>query len=231
MEPNDAAATFLFKVWPWIEANRNKIIAGTGIVLVIVVIVLFISWRREANRTDAGDALTQALVTMPPNSDPSQLSQSYLQIADDYAGTPAGTRALLEGASVLFAEGKYTDAQGHFQRYLDEHPDDEFSSLAALGVARCLEAEGKLNDASGAYQRVISDFSDEQCVNQARYSLALINLQQGHYNDAFQGFQAVMQSDTYGTLGTEARQYAFELQSKLPRQAPTAPSSSFNLSH
>jgi predicted negative regulator of RcsB-dependent stress response len=233
MESHDAAATFFLKHWPWIEANKNKIIAGTGIVLAIIVIYFFISWRREENRIDAGDALTQTLISIPPNADPSQLSQSYLEIADDYSGTPAGTRALLQGAAVLFAQGKYTDAQSHFQRYLDEHPDDEFSGLAALGVARCFEAEGKINDAVGAYQHVTQDFADEQSVNQARFSLALIDIQQGKYSDAFQGFQAVMQADSYGGLGGEARQYALELQSKLPRQAPTAtaPASSFNLSH
>jgi TolA-binding protein len=232
MESHDAAATFMLKLWPWIEANKNKIIAGTGIVLAIIVIYFFMSWRREANRIDAGDAMTQTLLTIPPNADPSQLSQSYLQIADDYSGTPAGTRALLQGAAVQFAQGKYTDAQAHFQRYLDEHPDDEFSGLAALGVARCLESEGKINDALGAYQHVIQDFGDQQSVTEAHFSLAMINMQQGKYNDAFQGFQSVMQADPYGALGTEARQYAIELQSKLARQAPTAaPASSFNLSH
>jgi TolA-binding protein len=154
-----------------------------------------------------------------------------LEIANDYAGTPAGTRALLQGATGLFSQGKYTDAQGIFQKYLDEHPDDEFSGIAALGVARCLEAEGKLSDAAGAYQHVTQDAGDEQSVSQARYSLARIDMQQGKYADAFQGFQQVIQMDPYGALGNEARQYAVELQSKLPRQAPAAPASSFNITH
>jgi predicted negative regulator of RcsB-dependent stress response len=231
MESQDAAATFFLKLWPQIEANKNRIIAGTVVVLAIVAIVLFVSWRRDANRVDAGDALTQMLVSMSPSSDPSQFSQSYLEIANDYSGTQAGTRALLQGAAVLFAQGKYTDAQGYFQRYLDEHPDDEFSGMSALGVARCLEAEGKINDAEGSYAHVTQDSGDAQSVMQARFSLGRLNMQQGHYQDAFQNFQQVMQADQYGALGNEARQYAVELQSKLPRQAATAPASSFNLSH
>jgi predicted negative regulator of RcsB-dependent stress response len=231
MESQDSAVTFFLKLWPQIEANKNKIIAVAGIVLAVILIIFFISWRRDQNRIDAGDALSQMVITIPPNAEPAQVSQSYFDIANQYEGTPAGTRALLQGAAVLFAEGKYTDAQGYFQRYLDEHPDDEFSAIAALGVARCLEAEGKINDAMGAYQHVMNDFGDAQCVNQARYSKACLSMEQGHYQDAFQSFQQVIQADPYGALGNQARQYAVELQSKVPRQPATAPASSFNLSH
>ncbi|HEV2319147.1 MAG TPA: tetratricopeptide repeat protein [Verrucomicrobiae bacterium] len=231
MESRDAVATFLFKLWPQIEANKNRILAGTGIVVAVVVIILFISWRHEQNQEDAGDALTQTYLTIPPTAGLSRFSENYLAVANDYSGTPAGTRALLQGATDLFAQGKYSDARGYFQRYLDEHPDDQFSGLAALGVARCLEAEGEINDAMGNYQRIISDSGDVQCVNEARFSQARINMEQGHYTDAFQGFQQVVSADPYGSLGNEARQYAFELQSKLPRQAPPTPASPFNLSH
>lgn len=231
MESYDATTTFIVKYWPWIEANKNKIVVGTGIVLAVIAIYLFTSWRHEQNQLDASDAVTQAMISIAPNADPSRLSQSYLDIANNYSGTEAGARAQLQAATILFAQGKYTDAQGYFQRYLDEHPDDEFSGIAALGVGRCLEAEGKINDAMGQYQHVITDFPDEQSVNEARFSLARINMQQGQYTDAFQGFQQVIQADPYGLLGSEARQYAFALQSRLPRQAPTAPASSFNLSH
>lgn len=231
MESHDAAAAYLLKLWPQIEANKNKIIAGTSIVLAIIVIVLIISWRREANRVDAGDALTQMLITTPPNADPSQLSQSYLAVANDYAGTAAGTRALLQGAAILFAQGKYTEAQSHFQRYLDEHPDDELSGIAALGVARCFDAEGKINEAAGAYQHVTQDFTDVQSINQARFSLAQINIKQGKYTDAMQALQQVIQANPYSALGNQARQIAIEVQSKLPRQAPAPQASPFNLSH
>ncbi|MGH7941994.1 MAG: YfgM family protein [Limisphaerales bacterium] len=231
MEAHEAAVTFFLKLWPQIEANKNRILGAAVIVLVIVLIILFFSWRHQQNQIDAGDALTQSLITIPPDANPAQLSRSYLAIADDYSGTPAAGRALLQGATVLFSQGKYTDARAYFQRYLDEHPDDEFAGIAALGVARCLEAEGRINDAMGAYQHVIDDFADAQCVNQARFSEAQISMEQGRYPEAFQNFQAVVQADPYGALGNEARQYAFELESKLPRQPPTVPASGFKLNH
>jgi predicted negative regulator of RcsB-dependent stress response len=232
MESNDAAATFMLKLWPWIEANKNRLVTGTAIVLVIVVGISLYFWRRDENQISAGDALTQNLITLQPNSTPATVSQGYLDVANDYSGTPAGERALLQAATAFFTQGKYTDAQGYFQNYLDTHQDGQFSGIAALGVAKCLEAEGKINDAMGAYNKVINEFSsDGQSVNRARFSLAQLNMQQGHYTDAFSQFQTVYQADQYGPLGNEARQYLIELQAKLPRQPSAAPSSSFNLSH
>lgn len=223
----------MLKLWPWIEANKNRLVTGTAIVLVIVIGVSLYFWRRDENQISAGDAMTQNMITLQPNSTPATVSQGYLDVANDYSGTPAGERALLQAATAVFTQGKYTDAQGYFQSYLDTHPDGQFSGIAALGVAKCLEAEGKTEDAKSAYNKVINDFggSDGQSVLRAHFSLGQLNMQQGKYTDAFTQFQAVYTADQYGPLGNQARQYLIELQSKLPRQPSTAPSPSFNLSH
>ena len=234
MESHDAAATFMLKLWPWIEANKNRLVTGTSIVLVIALGVSLYFWRRDENLVSAGEAVTQNMITLETGSSPATVFQGYLDVANDYPGTPAGERALLEAATAVFTEGKYPDAQHYFQEYLDTHPDGQFSGMAALGVAKCLEAEGKINDAIGAYNHVINDFpADGQSVNRARFCLAQLNMQQGHYADAFALFQSVYQADQYGPLGSDARNYLIELQSKLPRQpsAAPSPSSSFNLSH
>lgn len=230
MESQDTAATFILKLWPQIEANKNRIAAGAAIVAAIVVIFSFFSWRHEQNQIAAGDALTQVLVTLPPDTDPSRVASAYLGIAGDYPNTPAGGRALLEGAAALFIQGKYTDAQTYFQQFLDSRPDDEFSGEAALGVAKCLDAEGKLNDAEGAYQRVISDFSGSSAVIPAKFALAQLNLRGKNYSDAFRLFQEVAQANPYSPLGNEAAEYAYELRSKLPPVPSTTPGSKLNLS-
>ncbi len=148
METNDASS-LLFKWWPQIEANKNRIITGIAIVAVVVLGYSFYSWHHTQTQIDSGDAVTQALVSLPANSDLSQVANRYLGISDEYGSTLAGQRALMQGASALFMAGKYADAQGVFQRYADAHPDGEFSGQATLGVAKCMEAQGKLNDAAG----------------------------------------------------------------------------------
>lgn len=229
MESQDAAATFLLKLWPQIEANKNRIAAGAAIVVAIVAIISFIVWHREQNQIAAGEASTQNLLTMPPSTESGQLANAYLGVAQDYPGTAAGARSLLEGASALFTEGKYTDAQSYFQQFLDVHPDDEFSADAALGVAKCLEAEGKVNDSQGAYQRVINDFPNSPAVIPAKFGLALLNIQARNYANAFRLFEDVAQSAPYSPLAIEAGQYAYELRSKLPPVPSTTPPSKLPL--
>jgi TolA-binding protein len=226
MQSQDATDTFLIKWWPQIEANKNRILSVAGGVAAVIVIGAFVSLRHQQNQVAAGEAVTQAIITLQANSNPSQISDTFLGIADEYRNTPAGERSLLEGAAALFTEGKYSDAQAYFQRYLQAHPDDDFSGLAALGVAKSLEAQGKLNDAAGAYQHVIQDFPDAQAVNDAKFSLARVDLQQQHYADAMNLFQDVAKSDPYGTLGNEAAQYVYNLQSKVPASAATTPATS-----
>jgi TolA-binding protein len=223
MQSQDAADTFLIKWWPQIEANKNKIVGVVAIAAGVVLIGSFISWRHDQNQIAAGEALTGAMLNLTSNPDPSRQADNYLAIADEYRNTPAGERSLLEGATALFMQGKYSDAQVNFQRYLQAHPDDEFSGLAALGVGKSLEAQGKLNDAAGAYQHVIQDFPDAQAVVNAKFSLAQIYLQQHKYGDAVQLFQDVAKLDPYGPLGSEAAQYLFNFQSKAPASSTATP--------
>ena len=75
--------------------------------------------------------------------DASQLADAYLKIAGEYPGTLGGRRAWLQGAAALFAAGRFADAQAQFQKFLDAHPDGDFSASAALGVAASLEGTGK----------------------------------------------------------------------------------------
>ncbi|HTR42119.1 MAG TPA: tetratricopeptide repeat protein [Pseudomonadales bacterium] len=221
MDTNDAAS-LMFKWWPQIEANKNRIITGTVIVAVLVLGYSFYSWHSQQTQIDAGTAMTQVLISVPPGTEPSQVAGHYLGISDEYGSTMAGQRALMQGSAALFMAGKFADAQSSFQRYLDSHPDGEFSGQAALGVAKCQEAQGKLDAAAGTYEHVINDLADEEAVINAQFSLALINLEQKKFDNAQQLFQKVMQVDRFGALGSEAAQYLYSMQSRTPAPASTA---------
>ncbi len=67
----------------------------------------FYSYRQNQREIAASEALTQASIS----DSGGQLADACLKIAADYAGTSAGQRALLEGATALFTTGKYADAQ------------------------------------------------------------------------------------------------------------------------
>ena len=180
MQSKDATTAFLFKLWPWIEANKKRVIIGTGISAAAIFLFSFFSWQHEQNEIAAGRALTQLAVSIPSNASADQMAGAYLKIAGDYPGTPGGRRAWLQGAAALFAAGKFADAQAQFQKYLDAHPDGDFSASAALGVAASL------------------------VVNTAKFALARIAEQQGKFTDALNFYENITRSAPGSVLAQEA---------------------------
>ena len=227
MQVQDTTTLFFLKWWPWVEANKNRLIAGAAIAVIAVFLIWCMVCQRESKEIAAGQALTQAALS---SSGP--LADAYLKIAGQHSGTVAGQRALLQGAAALFDAGKFPDAQTQFQKFLDAHPVSEFSGQAALGVAASLDAQGKTDLAAGAYQRVINSASDATVASAAKFGLARIEESQGRLNDALALYQDVARANPNGSLGSEAAMRLMELRSKLPAPTPAAtPAAPLKLSH
>jgi len=222
MQPPDTPTAFLLKSWPWIEANKIRLIVFGGIILVAVFLYYFFSWQREQREIVAGQAFTQLALSVPVNASTAQWADAYLKIADEYPGTPAGRRAWLQGAAALFAAGRFTDAQAQFQKFLDAHPDGVFSASAALGVAASLEASGRLDLAVGAYQRVVNGFSDVVAANAAKFALARIAERQGRFTDTLNFYESIARANPGTPIASEAAMRAVELRTKLPPAKPAA---------
>ena len=216
MQAQDTATAYFFKVWSWVETNFKQVLLGLGVVVIAIALVSYYFWRQNQLEIDAGQALTQVVVSAPTYSDASQLIEAYSKIAADYPGTQSGQRALILGATALFEGGKYPEAQAQFQKYLDTCPDGAFSAAAALGVATSLEAQGKADLAAGAYQRVVSGFSDPNCVDIAKFALAKIDEQNGKLAEAQTFFQDVARNNPNTPLGSEAAFRAYQLKPKSP---------------
>jgi len=222
MPAQDAPTAVLFKLWPWVEANKNRVIAGAGIIIVAIFLFSFFSWQREQKEIVAGRALTQLTLSNPANMSAGQLADAYLKIASEYPGTLAGRRAWLQGAAALFAAGKFADAQAQFQKFLDAHPDGDFSASAALGVAASLDALGRLDLAIGAYQRVVNGFSDVVAATTAKFALARIDEQQGKFTDALNVYESIARSSPGSPSASEAGMRAVELRTKVASATPAA---------
>jgi len=215
MQAQDATTLFFLKLWPWIEAKKNQLIAAAVIIVIAGFAIWFLACQREAKAIAAGQALTQVVL-----SSGAPAASDYLKIAEQHSGTAAGQRALLQGAAALFDAGKFADAQTQFQKYLYAHPDSELSGQAALGVAACLDAQGKADLAASAYQRVISSAADTSIVSAAKFGQARIEESQGRLNDALGLYQDIANSESGTTLGSEARMCLMELMNKMPATTP-----------
>jgi TolA-binding protein len=230
MELQEAPAAYLFKLWPKIEANWIRIAWGGGIIVVAAGLIWFYSWQRDQKEITAGKALTQLMTSIPRNATTSQQADLYLKIATDYQGTSAGQRALLQGAAMLFAAGRYADAQIQFQKVLNGYPGSFFAAQADLGVATSLDAQGKTDAAVVVYQRIINSYSDVMAANSAKFALAQIDEHQGKLTDAMNLYGDIMHAMPNSSLSSEAGLRVMELKMKLqPASSSTAPAAPFKL--
>jgi len=171
MQTQDAPAEFLIKFWPWLEANKNRLIAIVAALLAAWGIYAFVSWRHEQKEVAAGQALTQLLITPAPAADVGKMADAFARLAAQYPGTAAGQRAQLQAATALFSAGRYADAQAQFQKFLTDNSTGPLAATAQLGVAASLEAQGK-PEAVGEYQKVVSRYSGSSSEPVAKAALA-----------------------------------------------------------
>lgn len=224
MELQDAPATYLFKLWPKIEANWVRIAWSGGIVVAAIGLISFYSWQRNQKEITAGEALSRLITSDSRPAASEQQAGLYMKVAGDYPGTAAGQRARLQSAGMLFEAGKYADAQTQFQTFLNQYPGDFFAAQAALGVAASLDAQGQMDPAAVAYQRVINNYSDVVVASYAKYRLAQIDERAGKLNDALNLYEEVSRSNSGSQLGSEAGLRAMELKMKSSSVSPaTAP--------
>jgi len=230
MQAQEATTEYLFKLLPWFEANLKRIAYGAALVLIVVFVYSFYSYRQGQLEITAGQALTQVLVS----NTGSGLAGACQKIAADYAGTAVGQRALLTGATTLFALGKYPEAQAQFEKFLGAYSDNFFTPQAELGVAACLDAQGKTDLAFTAYQKAAGQGADPSVVATAKFALARIDEAQGKAADAAKIYNDLARSFPNSPIGSEAGQRAMELRIKSPAAtvapAPAA-AAPFNLSH
>jgi predicted negative regulator of RcsB-dependent stress response len=221
----DAPAEILFKLWPWLEANRNKLIVAVVAIILAVGIYNFTVSQREANERAAGAALTELMMTPPAGTDP---AVALNNLAAQYPGTAAAQRAQLQAAASLFTEAKYTDAEALFQKFADANSGNPLVATAELGLGASLEAEGKLDAAATAYEKVATTFSTSPSALPALCGLGRIAEAQGRYKEAVDRYESVARfGSAGGTMVQEAAMRAAELRPKLAAMTPApAPAAS-----
>jgi predicted negative regulator of RcsB-dependent stress response len=215
METQDVSAEFLIKLWPWLEANKNRLIGGGVTVVLIAIVYSFVSWQHQQSEITAGEELTKASFIPVSGADASQRADAFAQLATRFSGTQAGRRAQLEAAATLFESGDYAGAQIQFQKLLDSD-SGPMSASAALGVAASLEAQGKPDLAATAYLKVTSSYSGSPAGLQAEYSLGRLAELQGRFEEA-QGYyeSAASFGQAGGTISQEAQGKAYEMKMRL----------------
>jgi predicted negative regulator of RcsB-dependent stress response len=220
MQTPDAPAEFIFRLWPWIEANKNRLIGGLVAIVVIAGIVFFIISEREQQEINAGNTLSEVMLDSVVGGNETQLSGQLEQLASKYAGTVAGQRARLQAAAALFAAGNYADAQAQFQQYLAAYPNGQFAATAQLGIGSSLDAQNKADEAASAYQQVIARFPGSSSIAPAEFALGGIAEKQNKLPEAISHFENAGRASAGGSLAQQAMMQAAALRAKVAAAAP-----------
>lgn len=220
MQTQDAPAELLFKVWPWLEANKKQLIIGSVAVVALGTAMFLYSSAREQREVTAGRELTAVLSHPSGSATGAQLAASLEQVAANYGSTAAGRRAQLQAAGVLFTDGNYTEALAQFRKCLEADHSGPFAATAQLGIAASSESLNNLDQASTAYQQVLSTYPGSPLVSQAEFGLGHIAEMQNKASDAIAHYEKVAASPAGGTLAQEAALRATEL--RLKTAAATA---------
>lgn len=217
MEQNVAELPVFDRAWAWFEENKKQVGIVSGVVVVVGAAIGFYFWRQTAVQYAASEALAAVEAqTSAPGGARSESAEAFIKVANDHAGTLAAARALLQAGALNFTQGKYSEAQTQFQRFLREYPDSQYRHQALLGNAASLEALGKAEEAVAAYQSVSQQAGGSGIANQAKFALARIYESQGRLAQALPLYEELARGDQAGSIGNEAGLRAEELRARLP---------------
>ena len=222
MQLHDAPETFFFKLWPWVEANKVRLIWGGGIVAVAAGLISFHSFRKSQREIESGEALTQQMMADSRASSVEQQSALFQKLAAENPDTMAGQRALLQSAGMLFEGRKYADAQARFQQFVSQYPNSSLAPQATLGLAASLDAQGQLEPAKAAYQRA-TGFGDTVVAGFAKYRLAQLAELKGNPTEALALYDEIYRSFPGSTLSQQAAIRSLELKQQPAAAAHGAP--------
>src|SRR5438093_891316 len=127
MEHSSTSSDSFLKFLTWLEQNKRRVGLITGAVVIAVGVIALIFYYQGQKEVRASEALSNVRKPFNPSlPTPPDTAQAFLKVARDFEGTKAAGRALLEAASLLYAEGHYTNAETQYRRFLNDYPDSPF---------------------------------------------------------------------------------------------------------
>ena len=93
MQTQDAPAEIIFKLWPWLEANKKGLIGGLLAIIAVSGIVYFISAQRAQKEVEAGRAVKEAPKSLAALFRPSVQPYLISMFKHDPAKLAAGVSA------------------------------------------------------------------------------------------------------------------------------------------
>ena len=217
-QPSDSFYNFL----AWLEVNKRKVMIWTAAVLVVVLVAIgVISYQTQKERR-ASEALSNVRApSANATASTTVAAEGYLRVAKEHAGTQAGARALLLGATAKFQDGAYADAQKLYEQFIRDYPESRWLAQAYFGLASAFDAQGKTPDATRQFEEVRRRFPNDAVIDETKLALGRLYEAQNRPGDAYKLYDDLVKANQFSGLGSEAGLRLTELLEKHPELAKT----------
>jgi predicted negative regulator of RcsB-dependent stress response len=223
MVSEKSASAQLLDFLAWLNTNQKRVLVATGIVVFVIIVAGVLIYNQARREVRASEALSNIDVPANPSKPPrSGLAEDYQKFAQEYAGTKAAARAILQGAGVLYTDGRFADAQKQFERLLREYSDSPWIAEAHLGVAASLEAQQKSPEAIAKYEEVRRRFANAAIADEAKLALGRL-YEATNPSEAFKLYDELTKANPYSGLGAEAGMRQADLVETHPELKPKPP--------
>lgn len=197
----------------WFEKNSKQVILGCVVVILVAGVVIYWFWKSSSTETAASEALAKA-----------NTPEELLQVTATYPNSKSAPLALLLVADDYFTKGKHKEAQGIYERFLQQYPRHEMADSAQYGIASCLEAQSDIPKAVAGYESLQANYPNSFHLAAARVAMARCAERQGDLQKAKQFLEDIMASMPGSPWQQEAQTRLALLSRKLQPTAPEQPS-------
>jgi TolA-binding protein len=156
----DKFTTLMLLGKDYIMAHWLYLVAGLGVILLVIAGVSLLKSQKGKSETEAADIFNRAL--NETRSTNYQLAiVDFKKIIDDYGSSSQADMAAFNLANAYLANKNYTEARAAFESYLKRSVSDKYFITSAIaGVGACLAGSGDLAAAAEKYREAAEKFPD-----------------------------------------------------------------------
>ncbi len=148
----DEFVEWLMEAGEYVKERARLFVSGAVAAIAVIVAINYFIESKEADRLKAAALLGDVLM-VEQGGEPTEAIRLAEELVSAYAGTPAAAQGTVLLANLHYAQGRYVEARGYYQSYLDNYdPLDVLAYAAQSGLGACLEAEGQLVAAAQHYE-------------------------------------------------------------------------------
>ena len=158
----DKLVTTTFQFTQYIQIHSSKfLIAGAGVVVLILIVIFFISSNRVRNQK-ALELLGKARVELEAGEF-QQATTDLQTIWRNYGGTKAGQEALYLLGNTFYYGRDYDQALRHFQNFVNKYPKTDLLLLSGAysGIGDCHMQKREYSQAAEYYLKAADKNQDD----------------------------------------------------------------------